>query len=188
MLKNLGDWKFQNVVADIGLDENNTRFSFAAAWEDYDNDGDLDLYVANDYGRNNLYRNDDGRFSDQAAAAGVEDTSFGMSTAWGDYNQDGLMDLYVANMYSSAGNRVTYQRRFRAGEGEQIRKQMQYLARGNSLFKNSGDGVFEDVSEDANVMMGRWSWGSKFVDINNDSWEDLVVTNGYITGHDKQDL
>ena len=52
------------------MGENNTRFSFAAAWEDYDNDGDFDLYVANDYGRNNLYRNDGGQFHDVAVASG----------------------------------------------------------------------------------------------------------------------
>ncbi len=188
LLKNLGDWKFKNVVSDVGLDENNTRFSFSAVWEDYDNDGDLDLYVANDYGRNNLYRNNDGQFTDEAADAGVEDTSFGMSSAWGDYNHDGWMDLYVANMFSSAGNRVTYQRKFRSGQGEQIRQQLQYVARGNSLFRNTTDGGFDDVSSDADVMMGRWSWCSRFVDLNNDSWEDLLVMNGYITGHDSQDL
>ncbi len=84
----------------------------AASWEDYDQDGDLDLYVANDFGRNNLYRNDDGQFVDVAAEAGVEDISAGMSVSWGDYNNDGQADLYVGNMFSSAGNRVTYQRQF----------------------------------------------------------------------------
>ena len=49
---------FTDVTSEVGLNQNNSRFSFAAAWEDYDNDGDPDLYVANDYGRNNLYRND----------------------------------------------------------------------------------------------------------------------------------
>ena len=51
----------------VGLDVNNRRWSFAASWEDYDNDGDPDLYVANDYGRNNLYRNNGGQFVDVAA-------------------------------------------------------------------------------------------------------------------------
>ena len=69
-------------------------FTITAA--DYDNDGDQDLYVANDYGRNNLYRNDNGHFSDVAHVAGVEDISAGMSVSWGDYNHDGHMDLYVS--------------------------------------------------------------------------------------------
>ena len=58
LLKNLGSWKFEDVTAAVGLDENNHRWTVAAAWEDYDRDGDLDLYCANDYGRNNLYRCD----------------------------------------------------------------------------------------------------------------------------------
>ena len=63
LLRNDGNWLFTDVTSEVGLNQNNSRFSFAAAWEDYDNDGDPDLYVANDYGRNNLYRNDKGSFS-----------------------------------------------------------------------------------------------------------------------------
>ena len=91
-----------------GIDENNRRFSRSACWEDYDNDGDQDLYVANDFGRNNLYRNDGGHFDRRCRLAGdVEDSAAGMSAAWGDFNRDGNMDIYVANMFSSAGSRIT---------------------------------------------------------------------------------
>ena len=89
--RNDGNWRFSDVTAATGLDQNNTRFSFAACWEDFDNDGDLDLYVANDYGRNNLYRNDGGRFNDVAADLGVEDQSAGMSCHLGRL-QSGRMD------------------------------------------------------------------------------------------------
>ncbi len=188
LLRNEGDMKFTDVTRAVGLDENNTRFSYAAAWEDYDNDGDADVYVANDYGRNNLYRNDDGRFTDVAAAAGVEDISAGMSVTWGDYNTDGHMDLYISNMYSSAGNRVTYQRRFKTATDETVRAQYQRHARGNTLFENAGDGTFRDVSETANVTMGRWAWSNNFVDVNNDGREDLIVANGYITNDLPDDL
>ena len=120
LLRNDADWRFTDVTDDVGLDQNNRRWSFAASWEDYDKDGDLDLYVANDYGRNNLYRNDPPisggqrfrRFVDVAAEAGVEDIASGMSISWGDYNRDGWMDIYVSNMFSAAGNRVTFQRQF----------------------------------------------------------------------------
>ncbi len=180
--------RFTDATDVVGLNHNNNRWSFAAAWEDYDNDGDLDLYVANDFGRNNLYRNDAGHFSDVAADAGVEDGSFGMSVAWGDYNRDGLMDLYVSNMYSSAGNRVAYQRRFKETLADQTRERYQYLARGNSLFENAGDGTFRDVSRQSGTMMGRWAWSSRFVDINNDGWEDLLVANGWLTNTVSDDL
>ena len=187
MLRNEGGWGFRNVTVDAGLGQNNQRFSFAASWEDYDNDGDFDLYVANDFGRNNLYRNDGGRFKDVAADAGVEDISAGMSVTWGDYDRDGAMDLYVSNMFSSAGNRVTYQRRFRDGTGESLPSFRRH-ARGNSLFRNAGDGTFQDVSVSSGVTMGRWAWGAQFADLDNDGWEDLYVANGYITSEEKDDL
>ena len=181
-------WAFKDVTVEVGLDENNRRWSFAAAWEDYDNDGDLDIYVANDVGRNNLYRNDGGRFTDVAPAAGVEDGAFGMSVTWGDYNHDGLMDLYVANMFSAAGNRITFQDQFLKETTDQMRTKIQFIARGNSLYENLGDGTFRDVSVEAGVTMGRWSWGSVFADVNNDSWEDLLVGNGYLTRDSTDDL
>ncbi len=61
-------WEFTDATRQLGLDDRNNRWSYAASWEDYDNDGDQDLYVANDFGRNNLYRNDGGRFVDVCRA------------------------------------------------------------------------------------------------------------------------
>lgn len=188
LLDNLGRWQFRDATRRVGLGENNQRFSFAAAWEDYDNDGDLDLYVANDYGRNNLYRNDRGRFVDVARSAGVEDISAGMSVSWGDVDNDGWMDLYVANMFSSAGNRVTYQRRFLPSADDSTRADFQRHARGNSLFKNTGGGTFNDVSQSAAVTMGRWAWGSPLVDLNHDGLKDIVSTNGFLTQESEDDL
>ena len=188
LLRNDGNWHFNDVTHQVGLDQNNTRWSFTASWEDFDNDGDLDLYVANDFGRNNLYRNDGGRFVDVAAAAGVEDIATGMSVSWSDYNRDGLMDVYIANMFSSAGGRVTYQRQFKANTDSQTRAEYQGMARGNTLFENGGEGSFRDVSVDAGVTMGRWAWGSLFRDLNNDGWDDLLVVNGYITNEKTEDL
>lgn len=188
LYRNDGDWTFTDVTAEVGLDVANRRWSFAAAWADYDNDGDADLYVANDFGRNNLYRNDDGRFVDVAAEAGVEDTASGMSVDWGDYDGDGLLDIYVGNMFSSAGNRIVPQAGFQDGVGESVRSSFRRFARGNTLYRNNGDGSFDDVSEAARVTMGRWAWSSPFVDINNDGWEDLVVANGYVTNENSGDL
>ncbi len=186
--RNEGDWTFADVTREVGLDEKNSRFSFAAAWEDTDNDGDVDLYVANDYGRNNLYRNDGGRFRDVAAEAGVEDISAGMSVTFGDYDHDGWMDLYVSNMFSSAGNRITYQRQFNPAARGAQRTDFQRHAKGNSLFRGGPEGRFTDVSAEAGVTMGRWAWASLFVDIDNDSFEDLVIANGNLTNDHPNDL
>ena len=118
----------------------------------------------------------------------MEDTASGMSISWGDYNRDGNMDAYVANMFSAAGSRVTYQRRFTSARAERTVARMQRMVRGNTLFANSGDGNFLDVSEAVEVTRGRWAWASKFADFNNDGWQDLIVANGYITAENTDDL
>ena len=189
LFRNEQNWRFRDVTRQVGLDANNHRFSYAAAWEDYDNDGDLDLYVANDYGRNHLYENNgQGHFTDVAARAGVEDMATGMSVSWADYNRDGWMDLYVSNMWSSAGNRVMYQSRFLSDTDQSTLGVFRRYVRGNSLFSNTGAGTFTDVSLETGVTLGRWAWSSNFADINNDGWEDLIVTNGFITQEDTGDL
>ena len=188
LYRNQGEFRFADVTASIGLNEDNTRFSMAAAWEDFDADGDSDLYVANDFGRNCLYRNDGGRFTNIAAEAGVEDAASGMSVTFGDYDRDGRTDIYVSNMFSSAGNRITYQRQYIERFEQDENKALQRMARGNTLFRNRGNGTFEDVSRVATVTMGRWAWGSQFADANNDGWEDLLVLNGNITSENSGDL
>ena len=186
LIRNDGDWRFSDATAECGLDVNNARYSYACSWADFDLDGDSDLYVANDFGRNNLYLNRNGKFIDVAGSQGVEDMSAGMSVTWGDYNNDGRPDPYISNMFSSAGNRITYQRKFRSGVEQEIDAFRRH-ARGNSLFANIGSG-FTDVSENAAVTMARWAWGAKFVDLNNDGWEDIYVANGFITTEDTGDL
>jgi len=183
-----GLWAFSNVTESCGLDVNNRRHSLAASWEDYDNDGDQDLYVGNDFGRNCLYRNDGGTFVEVAEEAGVVDQASGMSVSWGDYDRDGLMDLYVANMFSYAGSRITRQDLFKPEADETTRAIYQRFAKGNSLFRNLGGGRFEETGADAGVEMGRWAWASPFADINNDGWEDLIVANGFLSSEDTKDL
>ena len=189
LLSNDGSWEFNEVTENVGLNHNNNRFSFAATWEDYDDDGDPDLYVANDYGRNNLYENTSGRFVDVAAELGIEDMASGMSASWGDFNRDGRLDIYISNMFSAAGNRITFQRQFKPGAPQEMLAQYQRPARGTTLFQadKEGRGV-RAISVEQGVTMGRWAWGSRFVDLNNDGWEDLVVANGFISTEDTGDL
>ena len=188
LFRNDGNLHFTDVTAEVGLDENNARLSRAASWEDFDNDGDLDLYVANDFGQNNLYQNHGGSFRDLAPSSGTVDANFGMSVTWADYDHDGWMDIYVSNMFSSAGNRITFQPQFQKRATDETRSLLQQMAKGNTLLRNAGDGTFRDVSKSVGVTMGRWAWASLFADINNDSWEDLLVTNGYLTQDTTDDL
>ncbi len=177
-------WNFVDATEESGLDMNNHRYSLAAAWEDFDNDGDPDLYVANDYGRDSLYENNDGQFQDIGAAAGAEDAASGMSVAWGDLDHDGWMDAYVGNMWSSAGNRITFQPEFKADAQGEVKNRLQRFARGNTLLQNNGGKTFRDISGPAGVAMGRWAWSSQLADINNDGWKDILIANGYLTGND----
>ena len=175
-----GNLSFIDVTEEAGLNINNSRWSFAASWEDYDNDGDQDLYVANDYGRNNLYNNDKGKFTDLASKTDSEDSASGMSVSWADYDRDGNMDLYVSNMFSAAGNRITNQKQFKNSTQQSVRERFRRFARGNTLLRNTGQ-IFQDTSLSAGVNMGRWAWGSNFIDFNNDTFPDLIVANGYLT-------
>jgi Tfp pilus assembly protein PilF/peroxiredoxin len=186
LLRNDGRGRFVDVTDEVGLDENNDRFSFASAWGDYDGDGWLDLLVANDFGRKNLYRNGGAakgplRFKDVAAAAGVEDHGAGMSAAWLDYDHDGDLDIYTGNMWSAAGLRVTAHPSFLPDASEDIRALYRRHARGNSLFRNNGDGTFADVTLEARAEMGRWAWSSDVLDFDRDGWEDLYIVNGMFT-------
>ena len=183
LLRSDGPWSYTDATEESGLNHNNTRYSFAASWSDFDSDGDPDLYVANDFGRNNLYENRSGQFVDVSADLGVEDISAGMSADWGDPDSDGDYDIYIGNMYSAAGNRIAFQRRFRPEASEETLATLKRHARGNTLFLQ-GEGSFTVASVDAGVTMGRWSWCSRFLDIDNDSLEDLVVLNGNITSDD----
>jgi hypothetical protein len=177
-------WNFVDATKETGLQMNNQRYSLASAWEDFDNDGDQDLYVANDYGRDSLYENQQGHFEDIGDAAGAENAASGMSVTWSDLDHDGWMDAYVGNMWSSAGNRITFQPEFKADAEQGIKSRLQRFARGNTLLHNNRDQTLSDISDDAGVAMGRWAWSSQLADINNDGWEDILIANGYLTGDD----
>jgi tetratricopeptide (TPR) repeat protein len=189
LMRNQRNGTFRDVTAESGLNQNNTRYSFCCGWGDYDHDGWPDLYVVNDFGRKNLYRNKgDGTFTDLAPQAGVADVGAGMSVCWLDYDNDGAEDLYVANMWTAAGQRVSGQEAFQKGTFGEVRTLYQKHAMGNSLLHNQGDGTFRDASMPAGVGMGRWSWSSDAWDFDHDGFPDLYVTNGMVSGPSRQDL
>lgn len=188
LLQNQGDFGFLDVTDDAGFGVENYRFSFAASWEDFDNDGDLDVYIANDFGPNQLMRNEGTHFIDESSGSGSQDWGFGMSATWGDYDRDGAMDLYVSSMFSSAGNQIVAQSDFNPTMPEETRKKYLKMVRGNSLMRNAGGGRFHDVTNPTAEGFAGWAWGSKFADLNNDGWEDLYVANGYISQPDMEDL
>jgi tetratricopeptide (TPR) repeat protein/peroxiredoxin len=189
LMHNEGNATFQDRTQAAGLNVENDRYSFACAWGDYTSDGRPSLYVANDFGRNNLYRNNgDGTFTAVSEEARVNDVGAGMSVAWFDFDNDGRQDIYVSNMWSAAGLRVSQQPKFHEMDAEDIRALYRQHARGNSLYRNLGNGQFQNVSAKAGVQMGRWAWGSDAWDFDHDGFSDLYVANGYISGSDPRHL
>jgi len=214
LLRNNRDGTFRDVTKQTGLDKNNTRYSFCCAWNDYNHDGWPDLYVVNDFGRKNLYRNNgDGTFTDVAAEAGVEDIGAGMGVSWLDYNNDGADDLYVANMWTAAGERIARQEVFKPGAPEDVRALYRKHAMGNSLFENSrplwppvppvvkyssstsvitedhkGNREFQNTTEYSCAAQGRWSWSSDAFDFDHDGFPDLYIANGMVSGPNRDNL
>ncbi len=157
LLQNDGSGRFTDVSFASGMGETHYPTQ-AAAWADYDLDGDLDLYVANEAGERHvfpsqLFRNSlneglpsSAAFQDVARQSGVENLRYSKGVSWGDYDDDGLPDLYVSN-YTDP----------------------------NRLYQNQGDGRFEDVASASAVLDPIQSFVPWFWDYNNDGLLDLYV-------------
>ncbi len=198
LMRNNRNGTFRDVTAESGMNQNNTRYSFCCAWNDFNGDGWPDLYVVNDFGRKNLYRNNgNGTFTDVAAQEGVEDVGAGMSVCWFDHDNDGADDLYVANMWTAAGERITMQEQFKKDAPAGVRAQYHKHAMGNSLFRNESgrrtDGNraqpgFAEVTDLSATRVGRWAWSSDAFDFDHDGRSDLYVTNGMVSAPNRDDL
>jgi tetratricopeptide (TPR) repeat protein len=177
---------FDDVTDEMGMNENNDRFSFAPAWCDFDGDGWPDLFVANDFGRPNLYRNRDGKFRDEASKAGLDGAGPGMSAAWFDYDGDGRPDLYVSDMWTAPGQRVIQDPAFAPATRD--KEAFRRHTKGNSLYRNKGDGTFEETGAAERVEMGRWAWSSGGFDWDLDGRPEILIATGMVTNGSKQDL
>jgi hypothetical protein len=194
LLRNRGNGTFADVTAAAGV--RNTGWDLAGAWGDYDGDGWPDLYVANEFGGNALYRNrGDGTFEERGRESGTRDGGAGMGVAWGDYDADGDLDLFVSNMHANSGwalfhpefpAPVPWQFRLLGYVTGEVRRRteaiLDALTRGSTLFRNDGDGTFTDVSDIVGVRDAQWGWASEFLDYDNDGRLDLFSTNGFISG------
>jgi tetratricopeptide (TPR) repeat protein len=188
LMHNQGDGTFRDATAAAGMNQYNTRYSFCCGWSDYNRDDWPDLYVVNDFGRKNLYRNNgDGTFVDVASQAAVEDVGAGMSVSWLDYDNHGAQDLYVANMWTAAGRRISTQKIFKKDSSPEVRVLYQKHAMGNSLLHNRGN-AFDDTTQSSGVGMGRWSWSSDAFDFDHDGFPDLYIANGMVSGPSRAGL
>lgn len=179
---NQGGGRFKEMARALGVAD--TRWSYAAQFVDVDGDGDQDLYVANDFGENGLYFNMGDHFVDRARARGVLDPGNGMGVSFGDYDNDGDLDLFVTNMSSTAGQRILHRLFPTSHRGDNV---LAKLASGSSLYENSGQGTFKNVTAAAGGFPGGWAWGGGFIDFDNDGWEDIYTPNGFISGKSMKD-
>ena len=156
LYKNNGDGTFANVTIEAGL-ETVGYMSFCAVFFDYNNDGFQDIFVANDkYDFENLFykNNGDGTFENVSEVSGTGILMDAMSATIGDYNNDGWLDLYITNSFPGPVGEV----------------------QGNVFFKNNGDETFTNIADLNGTLFDNDSWGSIFVDSDNDSDLDLYVS------------
>jgi hypothetical protein len=177
LYRNDGSGRFSDVTLASGLDFEG--YGMGAASADYDNDGDADLYVT-EFGPNRLFRNNgDGTFTEVAEAAGVVNSLWSVSASWSDLDGDGNLDLYVANYlnFGFDNNPDCSQRK-----GEKVLRSYclpdAFQGLPDALYRNRGDGTFEDVSRQAGVALGHGKGlGVVAFDYDRDGLTDLYVAN-----------
>lgn len=146
---NNADGTFTNIIEQANAQDYGV--AMGSLFFDYDNDGDLDLYLTHDANQPNiLYRNDgSGHFENTSAYSGANIAAQGMGVDFADVNNDGYFDLYITNLYS------------------------------NELLLNDGDGTFSLATAQAGVGDLGMGWGTVFLDYDNDGWTDLYAVNDY---------
>src|SRR5579871_3053232 len=157
---NRGDGTFEDVTKKAQIDKTNGAYAFSVTTLDYDNDGWPDIFVACDSTASILYHNNhDGTFKDVAITAGAaynEDghAQAGMGSTAGDYNGDGRLDIFKTNFSDDTA----------------------------TLYRNNGDGTFDDVTFAAGLGLHTQflGWGTMFFDFDNDGWPDLMLVNGHV--------
>jgi tetratricopeptide (TPR) repeat protein len=162
LFRNNGDGTFTEVAQQLGVANAEGR-SLSALWHDFDGDGWLDLYVANDISENKLYLNRHGTFVDAGRSAWVEEYRGSMGLAAGDFDRDGDDDLFISHWIA---------------QGDALYQSLLVEQRGAALASQLH---FTDVA--ANQGIGQLSlqaigWGASFADFDSDGWPDLVVANG----------
>ncbi len=189
------DGTFRDFTEQAGV--GNRGWSLSPVAADYDLDGDVDLFVGNDFGLDVLYRNDgNARFEEVSAASGVDKPVASMSADWGDFDGDGDFDLFIAGMRSGSGW-VLEVPEFRVDRVPRIvdvlfrpyvREVVRSWFRGNRLYENQGDGTFVEISADSGAADSNWGWGTVWLDFDNDGRLDIYGANGFISGPSEADI
>lgn len=167
--RNNGDGTFTDVSIPAGITAA-YRFvtgeigdmSFTGNFADIDSDGWLDLLVAGDFRQSKVFRNLGGGIFAETTGPEITDEN-GMGAAVGDYDNDGDLDWFVTSIW----------------DPDQDAQGGNWYVSGNRLYRNRGDGSFEDVTDLSGVRAGYWGWAATFADLDNDGWLDLFHVNGW---------
>lgn len=179
LLRNNGDGTFEDVTAAAGLTGADLGYCFGVAVADYDNDGHQDIFICN-AGRNALYHNNgDGTFADVTAGSGLEhkpENVLSVGAAWFDYDNDGLLDLIVTNY--TTWTPQTDKRCFKDAKVEEYCDPKIYKSVPSRLYRNLGQGRFEDVTESSGIgkALGK-GMGISIADFTGDGLMDIFIAN-----------
>lgn len=178
LYRNLGDGRFADVAADMGvadLNQPGTGIVSGALWGDYDNDGDEDLFV-NKWGRPELFRNEAGQgFTSVTAGSGLPEWINASSAVWLDFDQDGLLDLFLGGYYDERINL------WQLADTKMMPESFEYAQNGGRkvLLRNLGGGRFQDVAEAVGLVSRRWTLAAAAADLRGTGYPDLVIANDY---------
>jgi enediyne biosynthesis protein E4 len=171
--------KFTDITIEAGLES--CSYGLGLVISDLNNDGWQDIYVSNDYFVSDFafINQKDGRFKNQDKSLFKHESLYAMGVDVADFNNDGLPDVFTADMsaadhYRNKANMAS----MNTARFDEIIKNFNHQYMFNALQVNRGNGTFSEIAQLAGVANTDWSWSSLFIDIDNDSNKDLLVTNG----------
>jgi hypothetical protein len=186
------DRYFHDITPNTKINGSSLSYGLGIALSDFNSDGWIDFYVSNDYTiPDYLYINDkQGDFKNTLSESILHTSHFSMGNDSGDINNDGLIDLLTLDMLPEDNKR---QKLLQAPDNYNLfdlnlKSGFHYQYMRNMLQLNNGDGTFSEVGQQMKISNTDWSWSALFADFNNDSWQDLFVSNGYKRDYTNRDF
>lgn len=178
LLRNDESFQFTDATEEAGITSNNSYFTRSAVWSDYDQDGDQDLYVVNEFATDQIFENQNGWFREVTGAVGINEVARHRTVSCGDFNHDGRSDFYVATDVP-----FSVQRSFgRVNRGAEPRDFRDAVTGDSHIWYAQEDSdQWRPFSMRAPLFSSHSAFGSVATDLNNDGLDDIIVTNGMLT-------